>query len=167
MVSHWSFSDSKSLQISWTLLSILADLNNVVVWMVSTHALTSKFSCPCINLLVTVPWAPVTIGISVSFMLYTFFFTSLARSRYLSFFSLSFNITLGSAGTAKFTIQQISFFIFFFFLQLLSLVVWTRLGDLFIFQNPRGVCASRFPGQILGWALTLAWKTQKGVNNDK
>ena len=34
MVFHWSFSDSKSPQVSRTLLSILAILNNVVVWMV-------------------------------------------------------------------------------------------------------------------------------------
>ena len=31
---HWSLSDSKSLQVSRTLLSILANLNNAVVWMV-------------------------------------------------------------------------------------------------------------------------------------
>ena len=36
MVFHWSLSDSKSPQFSRTLLSILADLNNAVVWMVST-----------------------------------------------------------------------------------------------------------------------------------
>ena len=36
MVSHWSLSDSKFFQVSGTLLSILADLNNGVVWMVST-----------------------------------------------------------------------------------------------------------------------------------
>ena len=34
MVFHWSLSDSKSRQVSRTLLSILADLNNGVVWMV-------------------------------------------------------------------------------------------------------------------------------------
>ena len=37
MVSHWSSSDSKSTQVSSTLLSILANLINAVVWMVSTH----------------------------------------------------------------------------------------------------------------------------------
>ena len=35
MVSHWSLNDSKSLQVSRNLHSILADHNNVVVWMVS------------------------------------------------------------------------------------------------------------------------------------
>ena len=41
MVFHCSLSDSKSPQISRTLLSILADLNNVVIWMVSTRPLIS------------------------------------------------------------------------------------------------------------------------------
>ena len=35
-VYHWSLSDSKSPQVSRTLLSILAGLNNAVVWTVST-----------------------------------------------------------------------------------------------------------------------------------
>ena len=39
-------SDSKSLQVSRTLLSILAILNNAVVWMVSTRRPTSKSSSP-------------------------------------------------------------------------------------------------------------------------
>ena len=44
MVFHWSLSDSKSPQVSRTLLSILAVLNNAVVWMVSTRPLISKSS---------------------------------------------------------------------------------------------------------------------------
>ena len=35
MVSPWKMSDSKSPQVSRTLLSILIDLNNAVVWIVS------------------------------------------------------------------------------------------------------------------------------------
>ena len=35
MVFHWSLSDSKYPQVSRTLLSILADLNNAVIWMVA------------------------------------------------------------------------------------------------------------------------------------
>ena len=31
---HWDPSDSKCPQISWTLLSILTDLNDAVIWMV-------------------------------------------------------------------------------------------------------------------------------------
>ena len=68
MVFHWHLSDSKYPQVSRTLLSILAVLNNVVVWVVSTHPLTSKSSSPFYNPLVTVPKSPITIGIIVLFM---------------------------------------------------------------------------------------------------
>ena len=105
MVFHWSLSDSKSPQVSRTLL------NNVVVWMVSTHPPTSKSSCPFNNPLVTVPSAPITIGIIVTYTFHSFF-NSLARSKYLSFFSRSFSFILWSAGTAKSTILHILFFFF-------------------------------------------------------
>ena len=65
---QWSLSDSKSPQVSMTLLSILAVLNNAVVWMVSTRPPTSKFSSPFYNPLVTVPKAQITMGIIVTFM---------------------------------------------------------------------------------------------------
>ena len=93
MVLHCSLSDRKSPQVSRTLLSILAVLNNVVVWMVSTRPKTSNSSSPFSNPLVTVPKALITIGIIVTFMFHSFF-NYLARSRYLSFFSHSFNFQL-------------------------------------------------------------------------
>ena len=111
MVFHWSLSDSKSPQVSRTLLSILAVLNNAVVWMVSTCPPTSKSSSPFSNPLATVPNAPITIGIIVTCVFYSFF-NFLARSRYLSFFSHSFSFILWSAGTAKTTILQVLFFLF-------------------------------------------------------
>ena len=113
MVFHWSLSDSKSPQVSRTLLSILAVLNNAVVCMVSTRPLTSKSSSPFINPLVTVPNAPITIGIIVTCMFHSFF-NSLPRSRYLSFFSHSFSFILWSTGTPKSTILEILFFFLFF-----------------------------------------------------
>ena len=88
-------SDRKSSQISRTLLSILDDLNNVVIWMFSTCPLISKFFSPFTNPLGIVASALVTVGITVTFMLYRFF-CSLAKSRYLSHFSLLFNFTLWS-----------------------------------------------------------------------
>ena len=109
MVFHWSLSDRKSSQVSRTFLSILAVLNNAVVWMVSTRPPTSKSSTPFNGPLVTVPNAPVTIGIIVTFMFHSFF-NSLARSWYLSFFSLSFSFILWSAGTAKSKILHVLFF---------------------------------------------------------
>ena len=112
MVFHWSLRDSKSSQVSRTLLSILAVFNNAVIWMVSTRSLTSKSSWPFSNPSVIVPKAPGTNGTRDTFMFHSFF-NSLARSRYLSFFfSHSFSFILWSAGTAKSTILQILFFFF-------------------------------------------------------
>ena len=56
------------------------------------------------------PNAPITIGTIVTFMFLSFF-DSLARSRYLSFFSLSFKFILWFTGTANSTILQILFFL--------------------------------------------------------
>ena len=73
MVFHWSLSDNKSPKVSRTLLSILAGLNNAVVYIVSTRPLTSKSSSPFTNPLVTVSKAPIIIGIIVTFMFHSFF----------------------------------------------------------------------------------------------
>ena len=111
MVFHWFLSDSRAPQVSRTLLSILADLNNALVQIVSIHPLISKSSSPCTNPLVTLPSAPIIIGITVTFMFHSFFSNFLGSSRYLSLFSLSFSFNLWSAGTAKFTIRQVLFFV--------------------------------------------------------
>ena len=108
MVFHWSLSDSKFPQVSRTLLSILAVLNNVVAWMVSTRPPTFMSSNLFYNPLVTVPKAPITIGITVTFLFHSFF-NSLARSRFLSFISHFFSLILWSAETAKSTNLQILF----------------------------------------------------------
>ena len=126
IIKAYSISDNKSPQVSRTLLSILANLNNVVVWIVATCPLISISSSPYINPLVTAPNTPISIGITVIFKLHSFF-SSLARSRYLSFFSPSFSFTQWSAGR---------FSVFFCWLSL-SQVIWLRLGDLLISQNPR------------------------------
>ena len=147
MVIHWSLSDSKFLKSPW--LSILSVLNNVVVWMVPTRSSTSKSSSPFSNPLVTVTNAPITIGIIVTSMFHRFF-NSLARSRYLSFFSHSFSFILWSAGTAKSTILQILFFSW-----LLGLVFWPRWGDPCVCQSPIGVYICYFLVQVLGCAYTI------------
>ena len=95
MVFHWSLSESKSSQVSRTLLSILADLNYAVVWIISTRPLISKCSSPCSSPLEIVLSASNTISITVTFMFHSFFFSSLARSSYLSL--------LWFPGTAKST----------------------------------------------------------------
>ena len=86
MVSHSSLKESKFLQVSMTLLNILPDLNNAVVWMVSTCPLISKSSCPFTNHLGIVPSAPITIGSTITFMFHSFF-CSPARSLFASLFT--------------------------------------------------------------------------------
>ena len=108
MVFHWSLSDSKSPQVSRTRLRILAVLSNAVIWLISTLPPTSKSPKPFNNPIVIVPNALITIGTIVTFVFHSFF-NSLARSRYLSFFSLSSRFIMWSAGTAKSTILQILF----------------------------------------------------------
>ena len=72
MVFHWRLSDSKSPQVSRTLLNILAVFNNAV-WMVSIRPPTSKSFGHFNNPLVTVPNAPIKIGIIVTFLFHSFF----------------------------------------------------------------------------------------------
>ena len=72
-VFHWSLNDSKSHQVSRTLLRILANFNNSLVWMVSTPVLISNSSHLCTYTLETVPSDPNKIGITVTFMSHSFF----------------------------------------------------------------------------------------------
>ena len=151
MLSHWSLSDSKSSQVTRTLRSILADLSNEIFWMVSIRPFISKSSTYFINPSVTVTRASITIVIIVMFMFYSFF-NSQAWSRYLCFFSLFFSILLdGQLGEQSPRFCKFSFSCWL----LLGLVVWPRLGDPFVSQNLREVCASHSSGQILGCAHTI------------
>ena len=86
--------------------SIRASLNNAVVWMVSTRPLITKSSSSFTNHLGIVPSVPITVGITVTFMFFCFFFfSSLPKFKYLSLFTLSFIFTLWSDGTAKSNIR--------------------------------------------------------------
>ena len=93
MVFHWSLSDRMSPQVSRTRLRILAVLSKAIIWIVFTRPSTSKSSRPFNNPLLIVPNAPITIGTIVTSMFHSFF-NSLARSRYLSFFSRSFRLVV-------------------------------------------------------------------------
>ena len=114
MIFHWSLSDSKSPQVSRTLLSILAVLNNAVVcllFVVSTRLPTSKSNSPFSNHLVTVPNAPITIGIVVT-CIFRSFFNSLARSRFFFLLLLLFGFftsALADCLSMESSWQQISY----------------------------------------------------------
>ena len=123
--------------------------------MVSTRPSTSKSSRPFNNPLVTVPKAPITIDTIVTLM-FNSFFNSLARLRYLSFFSHSYSFIRWSASTAKSTILQILFLCWL----LLSLVFWQRLADPCVCQSPIEVYGSYFLGQVLGCVYTICSYSQ-------
>ena len=94
----WEFLHQCKLMVSRMLLSILANLNNAVVWIVSTHPLISKSPSPCTNPLESLKdWyrdsETITIGITITYS-YHNFFSSLAWFRYLSLFLLLFNFII-------------------------------------------------------------------------
>ena len=110
MVFHWRLSGSKSPQVSRT-LSILAVLNNIVVWMVSTRSPTSKSSSPFSNPFVTVPNAPIIIGIIVTCMFHSFFqFPSKVEVLILLF--TFFQFYCGQPGQQSRQFCKLSFFFF-------------------------------------------------------
>ena len=136
MASHWSSGDSKSPKVSRTLL---VDLNNSVVWMVSTRPLIYKSFSPYTNPLVTVPSAPIIIGITVTFMFHSFF-CSLARSSYL----FSFRFLSLPCGQPKGQSQL--FGRFSFLLLLLLTITWSGC----LAEIRWSVCISKFQR---GWCV--------------
>ena len=85
--------------------------------MVSTRPLISKSSIPSTNPLVTVPRAPITIGITIIFKFHSFF-SSLAWSRFfiVLFTFLQFYSLIRWDSKVHHSAGSLSFFFFFFFL---------------------------------------------------
>ena len=132
MVFLWSLSDSKSPQVSRTLLSILTVLKNAIVWMVTTHPPISKSSSPVNNPLVTVPKVPITISIIVTFMFHFFFqFSSKVKVLILLFTFFQF-YSVVSWDSKVHNFASSLFFV--------DLVIWLRLGDPFVCQSHRSLC---------------------------
>ena len=77
MVFYWNLGDSNS-QVSRTFLSILANLNNAVVWIVLTCSLFSSSSNPLTEPLGTIPSMPIKISITA--ILIFSFLSSLAAA---------------------------------------------------------------------------------------
>ena len=137
----------KCPQVSRTLLSILADLRDADVSMVSTCFLISNSSRPFINPLRIVPSAPTTISITIIFIFHCLF-SCQARSRYLNFLSFSFNFIRWSTGIIIIIIIIIIFYSLQFFTSALAdgfslelsdskspQVSRTRLGILAVLSN--------------------------------
>ena len=125
MIYHWSLSDSKSPQVSRTLLSILVDVIDTLVWMVSAHSLISKSSTPRTNLSVTVSRAPVTICIIVTFKfhVFLFFFQFPCKVQVLIYLFACFKFYFAVGRGSKVYNSACSLSYFFFFLLLIILVI--------------------------------------------
>ena len=107
MVFHSRLSDSKSLQLCRTLLSIQADRNYALVLLVSTHSSISNSSSPLTK---TVDHSKCPIdSITITFI-FCWLFSSLTKFKYWSHFLLSLIFILWSIGTVKSTTQQDLFF---------------------------------------------------------
>ena len=155
MFFYWSLSDRKYPQVSRTLFSILAVLNNAVVWIVSTRTPTSESSRAFNNPQVIVPKAPFTIGTIVTFMFHSFF-NSTARPRYLSFFSHSFRFILWSARIAKSTIVSVSSLFLLIIIRsgLLAWISWSVC----MLKSHRNLCVSfSWTGAGLCICYLLVW----------
>ena len=85
-----SIRDALSLEFEWQQASscILVVLNQDEVWIVSARPPISNSFSSLTSPFGIVPSAPITIGITVTFMFHVFFFSSLTRFKYLSFFPL-------------------------------------------------------------------------------
>ena len=92
-VSWWFLHETEWQQVSRTLLSILAVLNNALVWIVSTRPLIFESSSSSSKAFEIERRALITIGFIITFMFHCFL-CSLARPKYLYFLLLSFSFTL-------------------------------------------------------------------------
>ena len=133
MVFHLSWGGSNSPQVSWTLLSVPAVLNNAVVWVVFTRPPTSNHDWYNRHLQVLY-FFQFQSKVEVLILLFTWFQFYSALSRYSKVHNFASSL---------------------FCWLLFGLVFWTRLGDQFVCQSPIGVCVYHSAGQLLGWADTI------------
>ena len=155
-----------SPQVSKAFLSVLADLNNAVVWTFSTCPLITKSSSRFTN---SLHWLQlVSPSRSYFFFFFFFFFLVLYQDRDIN---LSFRFLfillrrLPGRQSPLFGRFFLSFFLSFLFLWLSwCLSVDPRLDDLFVSQNPRKLCESRSSGRILGCVYTTCSSGQISVS---
>ena len=150
MVFHWSLNDSKSPQVSSNLLDSSA------VWIVSTRALIFNSCRPHNDHLVIVPSAPITIAITITFMLHSFFFFLSVPSQclrtYLSVRFLSI-LLYGLSEWQNILLWRISFFffnfLFIYFLTINRSDCLDKISWSVFISKTREFCVSHSPWWIL------------------
>ena len=117
--------------------------------MVFICPVVSKSSNPSFNLLVNVLRAPITIDITVTFMYHSFSVLKQDPGIYRFFCFLSIFL----CGQAEWQNPQFGWFLFCCSLSQ-GLVIWPRLSNPFVSQNPNDFCAFHFLGRILACSST-------------
>ena len=117
MVFDWSWSDSKSFQVSRTLLSILTDLDTAIVWMILRSPSIFNFSRPTFQAFVdcsnraNYKWYHHHLHV----LLFSYFFCKVKLFVSLLVF-LYFLSAVYWDGKIHYTANSLSFFFFFFLL---------------------------------------------------
>ena len=158
MVFHLALSDSKSLQVSRNLLTILAVFNIAVFGWSPLGYQLPKSPRPFINPLVTVPKAPIPIGIIVTFTFHSFF-NCRGRGTYLSFYILSV-LFCGQPGQQCWHFCRFSFFFLLVIIRsgLQAEIRWS----VYMSKSQRSLCVSfSWTGVWLGMYRLLAWSNLK------
>ena len=114
MVFHWSLGERKSSKVSRTLLRILAGHINAVVWIILARSPISSTSSRLSKPEGIVPSLPIIIIITVTFTFNSFLFSSLARSKYLSFFLYFLRLSRWGLPDSKVHCSAVSLLFFFF-----------------------------------------------------
>ena len=171
MVFHWRPSDSKCPQVCRTLLSILVDLKNGVVWMVSTRPLISKSSCPYTNPLMTVLSTSITISITSLSCSIVFSVLLQDLGTYLPFRFLTI-LFCGLPGRQSLLFGRFSFLFFFHFFFLLTITRSGRLVEMTWFvcisKSQRILCVSfSTTGSRLSIYLLFVWSNLNFLHNSQ
>ena len=150
-ISWWSFTGiwvKTSLLMSPGLFSVFWPFSSdaAAFWLLFTRLPTFKSSSQFNNYLVTIPNAPITIGIIITFMFHSFFnFLTRPEVLILFFFTFFQFHSVVSQYSKVYNSANSLFFIFYFFCWLLwGLVSWLRLGDPSVGQSPIGVLCVSF-----------------------
>ena len=143
-----ALADSFSPDFEWQQVSTLLGLFTVF-WLVSTRPLTSKSSNPCAFFLVIVPRAPITIGITVTFMFHSFSIPWQGPGTYLASCILLI-LLYGLPGQQS---PQLGKFVVF----LLMITTSGRLAEISLYLKiPEKFVRNYHPlGHILGCAYTI------------
>ena len=132
MVFHWNLNDSKSSQVSRSLLSILTDLNNIVV-LDGLHT-SSYFQ---VRQSLYQSFGDCTKSTDYNLYRHHFhdsqFFQFSGKIEVLSFLFVFFQFYSLVSRDSK-VLNSASSLLFVDYL-----LVWSRLGDPFVFQSPKGV----------------------------